>query len=88
MYTEYPEGGPVSSEPPWVEETIPVREQVPVACPDNVVHVTAGVPPVHWKTAENVVVVKLLGLGVIAEFVQFDEKVGPNVAVVLGAFNW
>jgi hypothetical protein len=43
---------------------------------------------VHWKTTENVVVVKLLGLGVIAEFVQFDEKVGPNAAVVLGAFNW
>jgi hypothetical protein len=31
--------------------------------------------------------VKLLGLGVIAEFAQFDEKTGPNDAVVLGAFN-
>jgi len=76
----------VSSEPPWVWETIAVRSHVPVA--DEVVQVTIAVPPEHWKMVENVVVVKLLGFEVIAELAQFDVNVPGNVAVVLGPFSW
>jgi hypothetical protein len=36
---------------------------------------------------ENVVVVKLLGLAVIAELAQFVAKVPGNVAVVLGPLS-
>lgn len=85
MYTEYPVGAAVSSGPPWVWDTIAVREHVPVAV--EVVHVTIAVAPEHWKMVENVVVVKLLGLAVIAELAQFVAKVPGNVAVVLGPLS-
>ena len=63
-----------------------MSEQVPVV--DDVVQVTIGAPPEHWKIIENALVVKLLGLEVIAEFEQFEDKVPGNDAVVLGPFSW
>ena len=63
-----------------------VTEHVPEA--DDVVQVTIGPPPEHWKIVENVVVEKLLGLEVIGLLAQFDERVPGNPAVVLGPLSW